>query len=141
MLRDLNMPMMAIGDSSSSSSELAWDDIPSAGPADIQSGRNVYIDIEMLSESVTVTKASAGKILQFIHEGFLPVFRGVDNIIDAIQYISLRTFRILESIDSPVKRYTLGTSSETLTLYAYSDALDKPFTTLLREGDSTHSGD
>lgn len=138
MLRDLNMPMMAPDYSSSSSSELTWDDIPSAGPADIQSGRNVYIDIEELSESVTVTKASADKILQFIHEGFLPVFRGVHNT-GEINYMPLRTFRTPESIDSSVKRYALLTASlgAPRTLYAYSDALDKPFTTLDREGGST----
>lgn len=139
MLRDLNMPMMAIGDSSSSSSELAWDDIPSAGPADIQSGRNVYIDIEMLSESVTVTKASAGKILQFIHEGFLPVFRQSflppGAITGAVMCVlSLFYTEEVEALGNTVVRYVLrfAIASREFTFYAYSDALDKPFTTLVR---------
>ena len=123
MIKEINMPMMAplFGGSSSGP---AWEDIPVAGPADIQSGRNVYIE---LNEDQTATKASAGKILQFIKEGYMPVLK----IVDDDQVVWQCNTQFTETIrNGVVVLYGLKVGS--VRCYAYPDALDKPFTTVER---------
>lgn len=141
MIKKISMPMMAPTDGSSSSvSELTWDDIPSAGPADIQSGRNVYIE---LNEERTATKASAGKILQFIKEGYMPVFKVV--IAGITYWIACEQFSTFNNAGEAIIEYlfvpSLSPSPLVRPLYAYSDALDKPFTTIERSsgGDSANA--
>lgn len=128
MIKEISMPMMAPSGGGSLVSELTWDDIPSAGPCDIQSGRNVYIE---LNEDQTCTKASAGKILQFIKEGFMPVLKVVDH--NTKLFVCNFLIPNIEGEESVITyALTPPHSSEVMTLYAYSDALDKPFTTVRR---------
>lgn len=134
MIKEINMPMMAptTDGGSSSESELTWDDIPSAGPCDIQSGRNVYIE---LNEDQTCTKASAGKILQFIKEGFMPVLKMVEHLgtVSRTTWTPLTLRTVDFTPDSDIVAYALTSVSDSSQRFeAFSDALDKPFTTVER---------
>lgn len=130
MIKEISMPMMAPEGSSSSVSELTWDDIPSAGPCDIQSGRNVYIE---LNEDATCTKASAGKILQFIKEGYMPVAKLISTVSSDGTSIVWSSKAAILFVNSDQYSLTLtDLSGAFVQLYAYSDALDKPFTTVER---------
>lgn len=114
--------------------------IPSAGPCDIQSGRNVYIE---LNEDQTCTKASAGKILQFIKEGFIPVYKSVSSSVDpsgsTVVHTAWLLFNALDTypkVDGVEYRLVLPGVHAPVTFYAYSDALDKPFTAVARNSGS-----
>lgn len=137
MIKEINMPMMAHA-SGGSSSDLTWDDIPSAGPCDIQSGRNVYIE---LNEDRTCTKASAGKILQFIKEGFMPVAKLIPTGPSDGTSIVWRANAAILSVNSDQYRLTLVDDHGVFVhLYAFSDALDKPFTVVARISSSDEGG-
>ncbi len=127
MLRDLNMPMMAPQGGVGSSSELTWSDIPNATGGDIQTGRIVYVE---LNNDETCTKASAGKILQFIKEGFMPILKThyLTPISVSTDFVPLR-FLMSEFLGG-ITVYRL--IDDSTTFYAYSDALDKLFSTVSR---------
>lgn len=63
-------------DGDSSGSTMTWDDIKPANPDDIQTGRNVYIEVKNVN-GVFMTKASAEKIISCIKEGFMPVLKAL----------------------------------------------------------------
>lgn len=116
---------------------ITWSDIPNATGGDIQTGRNVYIEFKELGDDVQVTKAPSGKIIDLIHEGFMPLFKsylrvssqGNRAITSQFEYMDFT--EIYNSTGEPVE-YILRVGLE-LVMHAYPDALDKPFSTVERE--------
>ena len=147
MIKEINMPMMAPDELNGSSSGLTWDDIPSAGPADVQSGRVVYIDVDTIGsdeDPVFVTRMSAGKIIQFLREGFLPVLKLplIAEQGDAFELGSATfTYEIphLTSIGESVS-VLVPSQVFDIPLFAYSDALDKPFISIDRNNSDPEGG-
>lgn len=118
--------------------EIKWEDIPVAGPADVQSGRVVYIDVDTIGsdeDPVFVTRMSAGKIIQFFREGFLPVLKLPYSVAPGDPFeLGSVTFVFELPLFSIGEHFSVLRPSQILdvSLFAYSDALDKPFISIDR---------
>ncbi len=141
MIKEINIPMMApVDGGASDESTVAWEGIPAAGPADIQSGRNVYIE---LNDECTATKASAGKILQFIKEGYMPVYKSiaVDSSDGTYNMAWSAQAASLSVNPDHYKLFLFDDNGAAINLYAYSDALEKPFTSVKRDSSGSDESD
>ena len=112
---------------------MTWADVPVVNPDDIQTGRNVYIELEE-KNGVTMTKASAGKIISCIKEGFMPVLKVADKF-DAETSFIFSFLKFISTEGSPVV-YKLQNNVVTV----YSDPsgdLSKPFTSISSDDSDT----
>lgn len=113
---------------------ITWSDIPNATGGDIQTGRNVYIELKELGDDVQVTKAPSGKIIDLIHEGFMPLLKSyISGSSQGLRGITtqfeLMDFTEVYNLTGELVEYVLRIGMD-LAIHAYPDALDKPFSTV-----------